>query len=71
MTSADSGGGGAVCRQEWKTGTAYSGGAKVQHKGKFYSARWWTQGNEPGNPSFTGGEGSGKVWKDEGSASCN
>ena len=70
LTGGDSGGG-KVCRQEWKGNTAYTANAKVQWKGKFYTARWWTQNNEPGNAAFTGPEGSGKVWKDEGSASCN
>jgi chitin-binding protein len=70
LTSSDSGGG-AVCREEWKASSAYTGGAKVQWKGKFYTARWWTQNNDPSNAANTGPEGSGKVWKDEGAASCN
>ncbi|MBT8768222.1 hypothetical protein [Metapseudomonas boanensis] len=38
----------------------------VQWKGREYLARWWTRGNEPGNPAFIGLDGSGKVWRDEG-----
>ncbi|WP_207001690.1 N-acetylglucosamine-binding protein GbpA [Trinickia mobilis] len=57
---------GAQCQSAYQSGTAYTGGAKVQHQGKTYSARWWTQNQEPGNPAFTGADGSGKVWKDEG-----
>ncbi|WP_271410933.1 discoidin domain-containing protein [Pseudomonas sp. Q1-7] len=57
---------GASCVPEWSAQKAYVGGDKVQRKGRQYFARWWTQGDEPGNPSFTGDEGSGKVWRDEG-----
>lgn len=69
LTGGDSGG--KTCRQEWSASTAYTGGAKVQWKNKFYTARWWTQDNEPGNPAYTGPDYSGKVWKDEGAANCN
>ena len=54
------------CQGPWSTKTSYQAGSKVSHKGHFYTARWWTQGNEPGNPAFTGPEGSGKVWNDDG-----
>lgn len=54
------------CQGPWSAKSAYQTGSKVSHKGHFYTARWWTQGNEPGNPAFTGPEGSGKVWNDDG-----
>lgn len=57
------------CQSPWNAKTSYLAGNKVSHKGNVYSARWWTQGNEPGNPAFTGDEGSGKVWRNEGR--CN
>ncbi|MFC5474923.1 lytic polysaccharide monooxygenase [Paraherbaspirillum soli] len=60
----------AQCQPAYNPSTAYNGGAKVQHKGKIYSARWWTQNSEPGNAANTGADGSGKVWKDEGAAAC-
>jgi chitinase len=65
--SAQTSGQTSTCQGPWNAQTAYVGGDKVSHQGHLYSARWWTQGNEPGNPAFTGGEGSGKVWNDEGS----
>ncbi|MCU1719624.1 discoidin domain-containing protein [Pseudomonas sp. 5P_3.1_Bac2] len=67
--SAETSGQPSSCQGPWSAKTAYQTGSKVSHKGKRYTARWWTQGNEPGNPAFTGPEGSGKVWRDEGS--CN
>ncbi|MFC5476539.1 PKD domain-containing protein, partial [Paraherbaspirillum soli] len=50
----------------WQAGKAYNGNATVQHQGKLYRARWWNQGNEPGNSANTGADGSGKVWADLG-----
>ncbi|MEV0650776.1 lytic polysaccharide monooxygenase [Phytomonospora sp. NPDC050363] len=32
----------------WNSGSAYNGGAEVGHGGSKWSARWWTQGEEPG-----------------------
>jgi chitinase len=63
---AQSGSQTSSCQSPWNAKSSYLAGNKVSHKGNVYSARWWTQGNEPGNPAFTGGEGSGKVWRDEG-----
>ena len=31
----------------WNAATAYSGGAKVSFNGNKYTAKWWTQGNQP------------------------
>ncbi|MGE7958391.1 discoidin domain-containing protein [Pseudomonas sp. NPDC089530] len=67
--SADGGGQPGLCQGPWNARNAYVTGNKVSHNGHFYTARWWTQGNEPGNPAYTGGEGSGKVWRDDGA--CN
>ncbi|OLF52136.1 discoidin domain-containing protein [Pseudomonas chlororaphis] len=69
QVSAEGGGQPGVCQGQWTAQKAYVTGNKVSHNGHFYSARWWTQGNEPGNPAYTGGEGSGKVWRDDGA--CN
>lgn len=57
---------GAQCHAAWREGTAYTGGAKVQHDGRNYQARWWTQNEVPGVPATTGGDQSGKVWRDLG-----
>lgn len=57
------------CQGPWSPAGTYWENDKVSHKGRFYTARWWTKGNEPGNPAFTGVEGAGKVWRDEGA--CN
>ncbi|WP_321861088.1 N-acetylglucosamine-binding protein GbpA [Burkholderia cenocepacia] len=66
----ESGGGeGAQCQAAWKQGTAYTGGAKVQHNGRTYEARWWTQNEVPGDPASTGADHTGKVWKDVGACS--
>ncbi|WXL27087.1 discoidin domain-containing protein [Ectopseudomonas mendocina] len=56
----------STCQSPWSASASYLAGNKVSHKGNVYSARWWTQGNEPGNPAFTGDESSGKVWRNEG-----
>jgi len=46
----------------WVSTTAYSGGAVVSYGGHKWTAKWWTQGEIPGNNS------SG-VWTDNGSCS--
>jgi N-acetylglucosamine-binding protein A len=58
--------GGNACASAWVNTTAYTGGAKVQHNGRTYEARWWTQNDAPGLPGNTGADYSGKVWKDLG-----
>ncbi|MCP3024474.1 N-acetylglucosamine-binding protein GbpA [Cupriavidus basilensis] len=68
LTGDASGGEGALCYSAWKKGTAYTGGAKVQHKGQMYEARWWTT-DEPGLPQNTGADHTGKVWKSLGACS--
>ncbi|MFU3244652.1 carbohydrate-binding protein [Pseudomonas paraeruginosa] len=57
---------GASCGRSWNASTAYVGGDRVTYGGRQYAARWWSRGQQPGDPAFTGGEGSGKVWRDEG-----
>jgi chitodextrinase len=42
---------------EWVSTTAYSGGAKVSYNGNSYSAKWWTQNNQPDLNT-----GEGKPW---------
>jgi chitinase len=43
----------------WAAGTAYNGGAVVSYGGHKWTAKWWTQGDTPGNNS----QG---VWADNG-----
>jgi chitin-binding protein len=69
LTGESGGGEGAQCQAEWKQGTAYAGGAKVQHNGRTFEARWWTQNEVPGDPASTGADHAGKVWKDLGACS--
>lgn len=56
----------ASCQGAWNPESAYMENNRVSHKGRFYTARWWSKNHEPGNPNFTGVDGSGKVWRDEG-----
>lgn len=58
-----------TCHPEWSASSDYGLGSKVQRKGRTYEARWWSRGNEPGDPAFTGPDGSGKVWRDLGACS--
>ncbi|WP_433214448.1 chitinase [Dactylosporangium sp. CS-047395] len=57
------GGGGTTqpptCPAAWNSGTAYSGGATVSYGGHKWTAKWWTQGDIPGNNSQN-------VWTDNG-----
>lgn len=39
---------GACAAAPWSSTEAYSGGAKVSHEGAEYTAKWWTQGDQPG-----------------------
>ncbi|WP_236234434.1 discoidin domain-containing protein [Pseudomonas tohonis] len=57
------------CAKPWSADEAYWEGGQATHKGRLYTARWWNRGSEPGKPEFTGADGSGKVWRDEGT--CN
>eukprot|EP00659_Diplonema_papillatum_P009302 gene9302-14412_t len=35
----------------WASASVYTGGLKVQHDGKAYEAKWWTQGKNPADNS--------------------
>ncbi|WIN00332.1 lytic polysaccharide monooxygenase [Actinoplanes oblitus] len=48
------------CVTAWSASAVYTGGATVSHAGHNWTARWWTQGEEPG----TGGQWG--VWQDKG-----
>src|SRR2546430_11608410 len=43
----------------WNSGTAYTGGQSVMFNGHKWTAKWWTQGDTPGNNSQD-------VWTDNG-----
>jgi chitinase len=53
------GGTGGCTAPAWSAGTAYNGGAVVSYTGHTWTAKWWTQGDIPGNNS----QG---VWTDNG-----
>jgi carbohydrate binding protein with CBM5/12 domain len=38
-----------TCGSPWSAATAYSGGAVVSYGGHKWTAKWWTQGDVPGN----------------------
>ena len=49
-----------ACGAAWSASAVYTGGMVVSHKGRKYTARWWTQGEEPGTTGEWG------VWQDNG-----
>jgi len=51
---------GTCTAAEWQKATVYVGGNVVSHKSHKWTAKWWTQGEEPGT---TGPDG---VWTDNG-----
>ncbi|OLB79395.1 MAG: hypothetical protein AUI14_10595, partial [Actinobacteria bacterium 13_2_20CM_2_71_6] len=53
------GGGGTCTLPPWNSSTAYTGGSQVSFNGHKWTAKWWTQGDTPGNNS----QG---VWTDNG-----
>jgi chitinase len=58
--SASSGSGGGTCTAPaWVSTTAYNGGAVVSYNGHKWTAKWWTQGDIPGNNAQN-------VWTDNG-----
>jgi chitinase len=64
-TTPGSGGGGGGCTAPvWNASTAYVGGAVVSYNGHQYTAKWWTQGEQPDTHS-----GQYDVWKDNGACS--
>jgi chitinase len=54
--------GGSCSAPAWVSTTAYNGGAVVSYGGHTWTAKWWTQGDIPGNNS----QG---VWTDNGACS--
>jgi chitinase len=55
---------GTCTAQVWNATTAYTGGTAVSYKGHQYTAKWWTQGEQPDTHS-----GPDQVWKDNGTCS--
>lgn len=51
---------GATCAAPWDATAVYTGGQEVTYQGHVYSAKWWTQGDEPSKSGEWG------VWKDLG-----
>ncbi|HEX4787455.1 MAG TPA: glycosyl hydrolase family 18 protein [Actinospica sp.] len=59
-TSPTGGGGTGTCTAAaWVSTQAYNGGAIVSYNGHSWTAKWWTQGDIPGNNSQN-------VWTDDG-----
>ncbi|MBS2965283.1 glycoside hydrolase [Actinocrinis puniceicyclus] len=57
--SPSSGTGGTCTAAAWVSTTAYNGGAVVSYNGHTWTAKWWTQGDIPGNNGQN-------VWTDDG-----
>ncbi|NGN98905.1 PKD domain-containing protein [Grimontia sp. S25] len=51
------------CYPVWQSGTVYSSGERVSHKGSAFEAKWWTQNEEPGTTGEWG------VWENLGPCS--
>ncbi|HEY3869433.1 MAG TPA: glycoside hydrolase family 19 protein, partial [Actinocrinis sp.] len=50
------------CAAAWNSSTAYTGGEQVSYNGDDWTAKWWTQGDIPGNNGQD-------VWTDDGACS--
>ncbi len=61
-SSPTGGGGGSCSAAAWVSTTAYNGGAVVSYNGHTWTAKWWTQGDIPGNNGQN-------VWTDNGACS--
>ena len=48
------------CGSAWSASAVYTAGMNVAHRNRAYTARWWTQGEEPGTTGEWG------VWQDKG-----
>ncbi|MBS2965245.1 chitinase [Actinocrinis puniceicyclus] len=60
-SASPTGGTGGTCTAAaWVSTTAYNGGAVVSYNGHTWTAKWWTQGDIPGNNAQN-------VWTDDGS----
>ena len=62
--SPTSGGGGSCTAPAWSASAVYTGGAVVSFNGRQYTAKWWTQGEQPDTHSRTD-----DVWRDNGPCS--
>jgi chitodextrinase len=60
--SPTGGNGGSCSAPAWVSTTAYNGGAVVSYNGHTWTAKWWTQGDIPGNNAQN-------VWTDNGACS--
>ncbi len=58
-TPTPTGGTGTCTAPAWNSTTAYNGGAVVSYNGHQWTAKWWTQGDIPGNNAQN-------VWTDNG-----
>ena len=58
-SASPTGGSGTCTAAAWVSTTAYNGGAVVSYGGHQWTAKWWTQGDIPGNNSQN-------VWTDNG-----
>jgi len=63
-TPSGSSGGGTCSAPTWNASTAYVGGSVVSYQGHQYTAKWWTQNEQPDTHS-----GPNDVWKDNGACS--
>jgi chitinase len=63
-SSSSSSGGGTCTAAQWNATTAYVGGSVVSWNGHKYTAKWWTQGEQPDTHS-----GQYDVWTDNGACS--
>jgi chitinase len=63
-TSSPNPTGGACTAPTWNATTAYVGGTSVSYNGHKYTAKWWTQGEQPDTHS-----GPDQVWVDNGPCS--
>jgi len=59
-STSPTGGTGTCAAPAWVSTTAYNGGAVVSYGGHQWTAKWWTQGDIPGNNAQN-------VWTDDGS----
>jgi chitinase len=58
-SASSTGGSGTCSAPAWVSATAYNGGAVVSYGGHTWTAKWWTQGDIPGNNGQN-------VWTDNG-----
>ncbi|GAA0805233.1 lytic polysaccharide monooxygenase [Spirilliplanes yamanashiensis] len=49
-----------ACGAAWSPSAVYTNGMTVSHRGRAWTAQWWTQGEEPGTTGEWG------VWRDKG-----